>query len=57
MGCANALKATSLIFGRIPNANKTNTTASTTSTTVATIAADPLNDDEVSEIIVRRIRN
>lgn len=54
MGCANALKATSLIFGRIPNANKTSTTASTTSTTtsttVATIAADPLNNDEVSEI-------
>ncbi|XP_031618604.1 probable serine/threonine-protein kinase kinX isoform X2 [Contarinia nasturtii] len=47
VGCADALKATSLIFGR-SNANKTtaSTTTTTTSTTVTTIDADSLNDDE-----------
>lgn len=51
VGCADALKATSLIFGRIPNANKTTATTSTTTstTTVATIEADPLTDDAVSK--------
>lgn len=43
IGCADALKATSL-FSR--NANKTTTTASTT-TTIAPIAADAVKDDEV----------
>lgn len=43
IGCADALKATSL-FSR--NANKTTTTASTT-TTIAAIAADAVKDDEV----------
>lgn len=50
VGCADALKATSLIFGRVPNANKTTTTSTTTSTTtVATVEADPLIDDAVSK--------
>lgn len=51
IGCADALKATSLIFGRIPNVNKTTTTAATTtttSTTVATADTDALNDEDVS---------
>lgn len=49
VGSAHALKATSLIFGRAPNANKTTTTTTTTtSTTVATVGADPLIDEEVS---------
>lgn len=49
VGCADALKATSLIFGRVPNANKTTTSATTTTTsTVATVDADHLNDEEVS---------
>lgn len=48
VGCADALKATSLIFGR--NANKTTTTSTTTtSTTVASVAVEPTNGDEVSE--------
>lgn len=47
VGRADALKATSLIFGRVPNANKTATTTTTTSTTVATSDADPLIDEEV----------
>lgn len=49
VGCADALKATSLIFGRVPNANKTTaTTSTTTSTTVATVDAESTNGDEVS---------
>lgn len=50
VGYANALKATSLIFGRMPNANKTAAATSTTSTTVATSDADSLNDDEVNNL-------
>lgn len=50
VGCANALKATALILGRVPNVNKTTTaaTTTTTSTTVATSDADLLNDEDVS---------
>lgn len=45
IGCADALKATSL-FGRIPNANKTTTTSSTT-TTIAPVTAEAVKTGEV----------
>lgn len=47
IGCADALKATSLIFGRLPNANKTTTTTTTTPSTTTTVAADAGKNDEV----------